>query len=300
MNILVHFRSGAFRSIKAWKGVLVTWAFYLFVISLFLLPVKAAFNNVLGNSMITELLNDGINIDVLTDFGPRLAVIFSSFSAGFSFIIFIVFVMNAFISGGVFAMLRSEEKIHSAKIFFEGGASNFWSFLIITFVSTLIIIVLATLILIIPMAIMSESESPQEGVVLKTGRLLAIVIFILIPIIVLVADNARAWQVTRETTAGFKSLGNGFRLTFRNFFSSYLMMVLLLSVQFFFGWIVFRILSGMNPVTGRGVFLLFLLSQVLFILKIFLKAWRYGSIISLVQSRIKKIKPVHAVQYFEI
>jgi hypothetical protein len=226
----------------------------------------------LGNSMITELLYDGINIDVLTDLGPGLRTLLASFSAGFSFVIFITFIMNAFISGGVFAMLNSEEN-PTARMFFEGGASNFWSFIIITMICTIIIIVMTILLFFIPLSIMSGAESPQDGFVLKTIRLLALVVIFLIPVIVLVADNARAWQVTRGARAGFRALGNGFRLTFRNFFSSYLMIILLLAVQIFYTWAVFRILSGSSPVTGGGIFLLFIFSQVLFVIRLFLKVW---------------------------
>lgn len=39
----------------------------------------------------------------------------------------------------------------------------------------------------------------------------------------------------------------------------------------------------MKPVTGGGVVLLFILSQLLFFIKILLKGWRYGSVTMLME-----------------
>lgn len=39
----------------------------------------------------------------------------------------------------------------------------------------------------------------------------------------------------------------------------------------------------MKPVTGGGVVLLFILSQLLFFIKILLKGWRYGSVTKLME-----------------
>lgn len=54
-------------------------------------------------------------------------------------------------------------------------------------------------------------------------------------------------------------------------------------IQILYGWLVLNIISGIKPVTGGGVFLLFILSQLLFIIKILLKGWRYGSITKLME-----------------
>jgi len=138
------------------------------------------------------------------------------------------------------------------------------------------------------MIIMSAAGPPHEGTAFKTGHILALLVVLIIPVFVLMADYARAWQVSDVKKAGFRSISKGFSLTFSNFFFSYFFMVILLAVQILFGLLFFKILSGSHPVTGGGVFLLFIISQVLFIFKILLKTWRYGSISSLVESRVIK------------
>jgi len=54
-------------------------------------------------------------------------------------------------------------------------------------------------------------------------------------------------------------------------------------VQGLFVALVLKILGGYTPVTGGGLFLLFLLSQVMFIIKLYLRAVRYGGVATLYQ-----------------
>lgn len=298
MKMLEHFKSGALRSVKAWKGILMIWLFTFAIVSLVALPLKAGITAFLGKSMITGLLRNGINIDVLVDMGKNLAVIFSSFSSGLLFLIFLVIILNAFLAGGIFTILKNDEKSRGTARFFYGGAMNFRSFFIITLINSLIIFVLFILIFVIPLSVINDSES--EGSVLKTGKILLLVLAVIVPVFMLVADYARAWNVTVGKSGGFRSLGRGFRLTFRKFFFSYLFMLILFMVQVAFGWLVYKIVSGFHPSTGGGVLMLFILSQLLFIIKITLKAWRYGSITSLVEARVKSSAPESITTNFEI
>jgi hypothetical protein len=102
-------------------------------------------------------------------------------------------------------------------------------------------------------------------------------------IIFLVADYARAWQASRTQSACFKALGFGFSQTFRTFFSSFVLMIMMILFQALLGWVVLKLIAGYTPVTGGRVFLLFAVSQLLFVFKIFLKAMRYGSVTSLME-----------------
>jgi hypothetical protein len=99
----------------------------------------------------------------------------------------------------------------------------------------------------------------------------------------LVADYARAWQVTCEKPSCFKAIGFGFSNTFSNFRASYPLMLVILSVQILFFILVFTTIPGWRPVSAAGIIFLFLLSQILFFIKVFLKVWRYGSVTALME-----------------
>ena len=155
----------------------------------------------------------------------------------------------------------------------------------------MIIIIIGILTIILPLSIVSQSDKSPEGALFKTGLIVISIFFLLLTILLLVADYARAWQVSKERNVCFKAIGFGFSQTFKTFLSSFPLMIILLVVQLTFGWLVLKILPGMRPATGGGVFLLFLLSQILFFLKIMLRIWRYGSFTSLMEIKSLKENP---------
>jgi len=281
MKILHSIKSAALRTMNLWKGALIIWFLSLLLVSMLAMPIKGALNSGFGKSMITEKLADGLNFEVFADMGAAFRSIMSFFSVGLFMTILVGFILNAFFTGGVFERLKESSGKFSAGEFFRASAKNFWSFLVISLIISLIILVLAFLIIGIPLSIVGQSDSSPEGALFQTGLIVLSIFFLLLTVLLLVADYARAWQVTMDKNVCFKAIGFGFSQTFKTFLSSFPLMIILLVVQLSFGWLVLKILPGMRPATGGGVFLLFLLSQILFFLKIMLKIWRYGSVTAL-------------------
>ncbi|MFA5818218.1 MAG: hypothetical protein WC854_02945 [Bacteroidales bacterium] len=289
MKLFIALKSAAIRSSKLWKGILIVWFSTLLLVCALAIPMKGALNSGFGRSMITEKLADGINVEVFADLGATLKSLISYFSTGFFLLILTAFLMNTFFSGGLFNSLKGSSGKFSAGEFFRASAKNFWPFLVISLILYIIVLILAILIIAVPVAMVSKADVPSDGAVFKTCIIVVSIFLLLLTILFLVADYARAWQVTKERNACFKAIGFGFSQTFRTFLSSYLLMIILLVVQILYGWLVLSILPGMKPVTGGGVFLLFLLSQFLFFIKILLKAWRYGSVTSLMEQNSEKV-----------
>lgn len=289
MNFLFAIKTSAARSLKTWQGVVIIWFMSLLLVSMIVLPLKGTLISGLGNSMITEKLSDGLNIEVFADLGSTLKNLFLSFSSGVCILILTGFLLNSFLTGGLFDSLKGSSGKFSAGEFFRASAKNFWSFLIISLVLCFIILFLAVIIIALPVGIVNQVAPASDGIVLKTGIVVIPIFLLALAIILLIADYARAWQVSEEKNSGLRALRFGFRHTFRTFLSSYPIIIILLGVQVLFGWLVLTILPGMKPVTGGGVCLLFLLSQFLFFIKILLKAWRYGTVTSLMELSFKKV-----------
>lgn len=278
MKILHSIKSAALRTMNLWKGALIIWFLSLLLVSMLAMPIKGALNSGFGKSMITEKLADGLNFEVFADMGAAFRSIMSFFSVGLFMTILVGFILNAFFTGGVFERLKESSGKFSAGEFFRASAKNFWSFLVISLIISLIILVLAFLIIGIPLSIVGQSDSSPEGALFQTGLIVLSIFFLLLTVLLLVADYARVWQVTMDRNVCFKAIGFGFSQTFKTFLSSFPLMIILLVVQLSFGWLVLKILPGIRPATGGGVFHMFLLSQILFFLKIMLKIWRYGSV----------------------
>jgi hypothetical protein len=297
MKILNAVKSAAPVSLKAWKGILIVWFISLLLAGMLAIPMKGVLNSGFGKSMITGKLADGINLEAFTDLGATMKSLVSFFSKGLFLAVIIGILLNIFLSGGLFNAVKGSPDKFSAGEFFRVSSKNFWPFLIIESILYIIIVVLSIIIIAVPIAIVAQADSPSEGAGLKTGLIVISLFSLLSTVLLLVADYARAWQVSHDRNAGFRALAFGFSQTFRTFLSSYPLMIILLVVQVLYGLLVFRILAYWKPSTGGGVFLLFLLSQFLFIIKILLKVWRYGSVTKLMEenARITSASPDQSV-----
>jgi hypothetical protein len=281
MKIFKAMGSGCTRALRSWKGVLIIWFLLLILVSLVALPMKGVMKAGFGSSMITEKLADGFNPEVFTDLGATYRSLIQYFSTGLLILIFLGILMNAFLSGGLFSSLKEAGKKFQVPEFFRTSSKYFWSFLGITLIISAIIFILSLFIVIIPFSFAMQSTTVPESAPYIIGEITVSFFILLTVILLLVVDYARAWQVANEKPACFRAIGFGFVRTFKKFRSSFPMMILIVAIQLLFSWLIIRIIGLWRPVTGCGVFLLFIFSQVLFIMKIMLKTWRYGSVTAL-------------------
>ena len=268
MNIISHFKHGATRSVKLWKWILVIWITDLLVVSFLALTIRGEMNSVFGKSLITERLAEGSIVDAIANTGTGLQVLVSSFRTGFFLVTFFGLIINVFLTGGLFALLRYNEGKTGSPAFFSGASVNFWSFILIWILIALMITLVSFLLIGLPVIAKLTSSSGGSSGLLKITSL---VFLIILPVFLLVADYSRAWQASNEKKNAFRAVGMGFKNTFRHFFSSWVVMFILIIIQLIYTLIVFRITGGFKPVSSGGIFLLFILIQLLFILKAFLQ-----------------------------
>jgi len=288
MKIIKSFISGVRTSVKSWRGILITWFLTLIIVSMLAIPFKGALKAAFGNSMITEKLAYGFNTELFTDLGSTLKVIVSFFSTGLLLVMFFGFFLNIFLAGGLFNGLRKDNNSFTFPAFFNSAAKNFWSFLIISLITRLIINFISGLVIAAPLIFISLNENISTKTSIIVASASGLISIVIIPFMLLVADYARAWQVKNEKSACFTAIGFGFSQAFSKFWSSYLLMLAILSVQILFIYVVFTTLPGWRPVSAGGIILLFLVSQILFFIRIFLKVWRYGSVTALMEENLEK------------
>jgi hypothetical protein len=278
MTIINHILSGADRSARSWKWILAAWFITFVLVAMVVYPFRSGIMNMFGQSMITEELEKGFNIDVLANTGTGIALIRSFLTSGIILIMIAGFLMNIFLSGGFFNVLRLKESETTVRGFFGASSSNFWSFLVISVLVRLMISLISFLLIGLPLIIFASDGSSAN--VVKIIMIMGGIFFLILPVFLLVTDYARAWQAASVKKDAIRALGNGFRYTFRYFFSSWLMMFWIILVQTLFTILAFVVIARMKPDTGFGIFLLFLLAQVMFIIKIYLRTWRYAIITS--------------------
>ena len=278
MKIFTSIKSGISGSLKSWKGSILVWFSSLVLISLLAIPLRSIMITGFGNSMITDKLLPGINVEVFADLGASLKNLISSFSSGLLMLVLAAFLLNSFLTAGLFNSIKGSSGTFAFAEFFRASSKYFWSFITISLIISLIVLFLAVLIIIISVLVLTQTGGSTEEAIFKTSAFIILFFLLILALMLLVADYARAWQVSHNRSASFKAIAFGFSLTFRTFKSSYTLMLILIVVQLLYGWLVLSLLPVIRPVTETGIILLFILSQSLFIIKIFLKVGRYGSI----------------------
>jgi hypothetical protein len=289
MKIFSSLETGFYRALKSRKGVLIAWLTMFFLVLAFIYPLRGSMSSTFGSSMITERLADGFDIEVFADLGPVLRSLLSFLTAGFILVYLIGFVINAFLTAGLFGSVRKRDEKFSAQEFFRAGSKNFWPFIIISLVLTVIINFITGILLVLPITITSMSEAMPERTRITVMIASGAVAFLLMPLYLLIADYSRAWKASHENESCFRAIGFGFSHTFSNFWSSYLMMVLLIVSQIILGIFIILFLPAWKPVTGGGVLLLLIISQLLLFARLLLKTWRYASVTSLMEESINKL-----------
>ena len=292
MMIIQAMKTGFSRTVRTWKEIIIFWAISFLTVSLLVVPLKASLKSALGNSMINEKLVKGIDIDVLGDLGTNLHSMVSFLSAGTIMLSLAAVFLNIFFTGGLFDSVKNGSERLLPENFFRASAKNFWSYLIITFMLYLIIIALIIIIVAIPVSIAANAESAPEGMAFRIFVVCMSVFMFAMLVIMLVADYSRAWQASRTRNDGFKALGFGFSQTFRTFSASVPLMLIMLLLQAIIVCIVIKVIGGIIPAKEGGVVMLFVISQLLFFLKLFLKVLRYGSVTALMEQDSQgKLRP---------
>lgn len=279
MNIISALRNGMYRSTKAWKSLLVIWFFYLLMTALLASPIKSAFSAGLGNSTITQMFSKDLNMEFLTDMGSSFSSVASFLRAGVLLLIIINIPVNAFFTGGLFRIITRED--YSTSDFWNGASANFWSFLVISLLISLMVLA-SFFIFMLPLSFLMAGDGISDVTIVLTGIVLFVLFFMWLGVLLLVADLSRSWQSAFVNNRCFAAIGYGFRQAFRIFFRGWPMMLLLMIIQCLFIFLVAAVLRRVAPQTSFGVLLLFIGSQLLFFLRIFLRAVRYGSVVSLI------------------
>jgi hypothetical protein len=283
MKIFRSIGSGAARAMRSWKCIMIIWFISLALVSLYVIPMKGILKTGFGSSTITALLRNGINIDVITDLEQYFYSLLSYFSSGLFFLVFLGILINTFLAGGLFKSLSGSSAVLSVPCFFRASAKYFWYFLGLYLIIVLIILFTGLMIVAVPAGLLVKSETASGSLKMIIEIICGSVFMAWLVILLLVADYARAWLIAAEKPVFFKALGFGFSEAFGRLGSSFPMMLIIMIVTLLYGWLFSKITGIWKPATGGAVFLLFLVSQLLVFIKVILRAWRYGSVTSLME-----------------
>jgi hypothetical protein len=188
MKFIKAFTSGATRAFRSVKALLIIWLLTFSVLAVFSFPLKSFLNNAIGNTASTSLLNDGFDISYFLNLGQSFSPMMSAITGGILIVLLVFFFLYTFLNGGLFDSLLENKWNYKPSDFFRSSARFFLSYLVIMLLVILMILIVMFLVVGLPLIIQGAGSSGSEEATFKLVSILRIVVLLVLPIFLLVAD----------------------------------------------------------------------------------------------------------------
>jgi len=279
MNLSV-FIKGAAKMLASYKLLTFMWLTTMLMICMVALPLKTGLKSIFGKSLATDRLLDGFDLGLTGDMGPAFGQLLSSATVGALILLMVGFLLHTFFAGGLFSKYTTEYGQFSISSFLKSSASHFLTYLGIAVLMMLIILGWTLLTFILPVVlIISSTDDPTS--LMKINGLLFALWGLGMPVWFLVADHSRRWVASTGVHRVFKALGEGFGSLKKKFLRSYLVILIITVINVLFVMLAFYLTASSVPEKSLVIFLFFLGTQALFIIRLSLKAWRYATVTEL-------------------
>lgn len=277
MRLFSVLKKGACKTAGSYKLLITMWVITLLMILLVAMPLKLGLKMVFSKSFATDRLLDGFDAGLAGDMGPAFGSLLGSATYGGLLLLLAGFLLYTYFAGGLFECYTRAYGSFKVSAFLKSSAHHFLTFLGIGITILLIIVVWTLVIIGIPAAI-TATVAKNPFTVMTVSKIMTVIWALGLPLWFLVADRARIWVATTGIRRVFRALGAGFTSLRLRFSVSYLAVLLVFLVNLAFVVLIFAFTAVAVPEQGFLITLFFLATQALFVLRIFLKAWRYATV----------------------
>jgi hypothetical protein len=250
-------------------------------------------HGILDHSMVADRLLHGFDLAVMIslfarpEFGSMAAM---STAAGYFAFLFLLF--TALFLPGVFQGYASTYRL-PREDFFRACGRNLWRFIRLMIVAGIVMGIFAGVLFAINGAIVKKAgESTNEVLPFEVNMAGVAIIFLMMTVLRIWFDLAEADIVLNDQRAVRKSIGAGFRHTFRNLgrlLASYVVITIVAAIILMGG-----LLFWMKLVSPERWFGAFVLSQLILFLLLIPRFWQRGVAVSYWQQHM--LAPVVAVK----
>lgn len=277
MNIFSVLKNGALRSASAYKFLIVMWLTMLFTICIIAFPLKAELKSLFGFSMLMDTMKGGFEVEAFGDMGVAMKHILAGTVKGGLILAMMGLLLYSFFAGGLFTRFSIGYNKFKIADYFKASARYFFPFVGTGLLVGIMIGFWTLLSFFLPLGIAQNMDKGMAFMV-SFMKLSGLLWFLGMPVLLLIADNARRWMTTTGTRKVFAALGAGFRSTFKVFLKSYCLILIILIINALLSYLTLKYVSGSVPDTGILIFLFFIAVQVLAVIKLWMKAWRYATV----------------------
>lgn len=250
-------------------------------------------HGVLDHSLFSDRLVHGLDLAVIFElfFRPEMGPFIASVVPAFYFS-FLFFLATALLLPGVFQGYASTYRL-PREDFFRACGRSLWRFIRLLIVAGMVMGIIAAALFGINSALVKKAgESTTETLPFETQMLGLFVIFLVMTTLRIWFDLAEADIVLSDQRAVRKSIGAGFRHTFRGWgrlLTSYVLITIVAAIV-----LVGGLWFWLNFVAPPSVLGAFLVSQFMLLLLLISRFWQRGVAVSYWQQ--KMMVPVVAVQ----
>lgn len=281
MKMFNAIKKGAVKSASAYSYLIVMWIITLVLIWIVAAQLKTEFKGAFGASMLRDALTGGFDLEVAGDMGSAMARIMAQLVSGTGFLLLLSLALYSFFAGGLFSRFTTGFGSFRVSDYFKSSAHYFFAFLGVGIIMLLLIVLWTLIAIILPVTISGASENGTQA--LASLMLPLIIIWFLgLPVLLLVADHARRWMTTTGTRRIFTAIGAGIQSAFKGFLKSYSSVLIILIINAVVSFLTVKFVFGTVPEKGGTIFLFFIATQIIYLLKLWIKAWRYATVTELV------------------
>jgi hypothetical protein len=281
MRTFYALKKGAAKSVAAYSFILVMWLITFSVIWLVAMQLKSEFKGTFGDSMLKDTLLGGFDLGIAGDMGNAFLRLISQLASGTGILLLAGIILYSFFAGGLFTRFTTGFGNFRVSDYFKSSAHYFLPFIGIGFLMMVVIVLWTLIIIVIPVSLSGVGENGTQSLAALMIPL-GICWSLGMPVLLLAADHSRRWMTTTGTRKIFKAFGAGFRSAFTSFFASYVAIFVILLINVLFGFFMVKFVTGTIPEKGITIFLFFIATQLLILIKLWLKAWRYATVTELV------------------
>lgn len=236
---------------------------------------KKVFVGGLDATLEFSALSKGFHFAILADYLNNNPSIVAAIVATFVIVGIFYWFVNIFLVGGTLRVLN--KNTFTMSNFLSGGSYNFRKFSQIAFLMLLVHLLVAVLVyMMLPIA---DSVFKYETEVGQTRAVIIAVAvhLVLLSFFVIISDYAKIYALFNDTNNPFKAVWQSLKFTFRYFLKTNALFWLIVVSSVVIMYLFYSIHRDIHELKTVGVILVFLLQQLIILIRIFFRIWLFSS-----------------------
>jgi hypothetical protein len=258
--------------------ILLIYLSYLVIALLLAIPFFGLFRSATGNSQLPGSLMNGFDATAIRELLASGGKMFAFYLKAFFPWILIFLLFQIYLNGGILSWVSNPRGKFSINRFHANGRKYFWRFLKLA-VYFIIVHLIIGLIIYLPYFLTTGSDSNLTDRQIMNPLFIYIGVHALVLVFIFMwSDLAKSGLYCEDSPKVLKTIFRGLKIAFRRFFSFYLLGLLLLIIPTlaFIGFYLIR--SGFVVNTTGLILIVFILQQVLVLIRVLFRTWRLAAV----------------------